>query len=157
MEHLTMKRSELFLGISFLLMFSTAVAHAAKNTTPKWRLEKDATHIVVGKVQSISSTHKVGGSYRLTYYVADILIDRVEKGESLKSGEVVQARYLSRAWVGTGTPPPNDSGHYPTAKQDDYVRVYLVNNGYNGQGYTTDGGYDVYYKNGFEILAPQNR
>jgi hypothetical protein len=32
------------------------------------------------------------------------------------------------------------------------VRAYLVNHGYNGAGYTKDGGYDVYYKNGFEIL-----
>ena len=33
------------------------------------------------------------------------------------------------------------------------VRAYLVNHGYNGAGYTTDGHYDVYYKNGFEILG----
>ncbi len=149
-----MKRTGLFLSILFLSILSAASAHAAKNTTPKWRLEKDATHIIVGKVQSVSFTHKIGGSYQVTYYVADIVIDRVEKGEGLKSGEIVHPRYLSRAWVGTGTLPPNDSGHYPTPKQDDYVRVYLVNSGYNGQGYTTDGGYDVYYKNGFEILKP---
>ena len=40
----------------------------------------------------------------------------------------------------------------PRPKENGTVRAYLVNQGYNGAGYTTDGHYDVYYKNGFEIL-----
>jgi hypothetical protein len=76
----------------------------------------------------------------------------VEKGAGLKAGDVVQVRYLSRAWRGSGPQLPGDLGHSPRPKQDDSVRVYLVNQGYNGGGYTTDGRYDVYYNNGFEIL-----
>ena len=53
--------------------------------------------------------------------------------------------------------PARYSGHRPIPKEGDAVRAYLVNKGYNGAGYTTDGGYDVYYKNGFEILAPPTR
>ena len=71
--------------------------------------------------------------------------------------DVVLARYRRRKWQGIGTPPPGDSGHRPIPKEGDAVRAYLVNKGYNGAGYTTDGGYDVYYKNGFEILAPPTR
>ena len=33
------------------------------------------------------------------------------------------------------------------------MRVYLVNHGYNGAGYTTDGRYDVYYKNRREFFG----
>ena len=125
---------------------------AAKLLTPKPQLEKEATHIVVGKVRSISSTQQVKGEWGFTNYVAEIAIDKVEKGEGLKAGDDVQVRYYSQGWRGSGSPPPFDSGHSPRPKQDDSVRVYLVNHGYNGAGYTTDGRYDVYYKNGFEIL-----
>jgi hypothetical protein len=50
-------------------------------------------------------------------------------------------------------PPPGDSGHAPVPRKTDRVRVYLVNKGYNGAGQDTDGGYDVYFKNGFEVLT----
>ncbi len=125
---------------------------AAKALTPKAQLEKAATHIVVGKVGSISSTTNLHGQYATTTYTANIAIDRVEKGEGVKPGDVVEVRYLATGWRGSGPPPPFDSGHSPRPKQNDTVRAYLVNKGYNGAGYTTDGRYDVYYKNGFEIL-----
>jgi hypothetical protein len=32
--------------------------------------------------------------------------------------------------------------------------VFVVNAGYNGFGTTTDGGYDVFGRNGWEILSP---
>jgi hypothetical protein len=89
--------------------------------------------------------------------VADIVIVKVDKGHRLKVGGVVHARYLTTGWRGNGTPAPHDSGHRPIPKTDDSVRAYLVNKGYNGAGYTTDGGYDVYYNNGFEILGSPTR
>jgi hypothetical protein len=130
---------------------NTAV-FAAKAITPKAQLEKEATHIVVGKVRSISSSQQLKSQWAFTNYVAEIVIDKVEKGEGLKAGDVAQVRYHSQGWRGSGSPPPYDSGHSPIPKQDDSVRVYLVNRGYNGAGYTADGRYDVYYKNGFEVL-----
>ncbi len=74
-----MRRGALLLGILFLSMLSIASAQAAKATTPKWQLERDASHVVVGKVETLSFIHKVEGSYRITYHVADNLIDKVEK------------------------------------------------------------------------------
>jgi hypothetical protein len=132
--------------------FANTAVFAAKAYTTKAQLEKAATHIVVGKVRSISITQHVDAQWAFTNYVAAITIDRVEKGEGLKAGDIVQVRYHSQGWRGSGSPPPYDSGHSPTPKQDDTVRAYLVNRGYNGAGYTTDRHYDVYYKNGFEIL-----
>ncbi len=130
----------------------TTPVFAAKALTPKAQLEKAATHVVVGKVGSISSTTKLDAQYETTTYLAQIAINRIEKGDGLKPGDVVEVRYLTRGWRGSGSPPPFDSGHSPRPKQNDAVRAYLVNKGYNGAGYTTDGHYDVYYTTGFEIL-----
>lgn len=130
---------------------NTAV-FAAKAITPRAQLEKEAMHIVVGKVRSITSTANQNAQYATTNYAAVIAISGVEKGDGLKPGDIVEVRYVSRAWRGSGSPPPFDSGHSPRPKENDTVRAYLVNQGYNGAGYTTDGHYDVYYKNGFEIL-----
>ncbi len=141
------------LAAALLLALSSATTvFAAKAFTPKAQLEKAATHVVVGKVGSISSTTNLDAQYATTTYTAQIAINRVEKGEGLKPGDVVEVRYLTRGWLGSGSPPPFDSGHSPRPKENDAVRAYLVNQGYNGAGYTTDGRYDVYYKNGFEIV-----
>jgi hypothetical protein len=150
-----MKRSAAvsFFAAVGLVTLALAPGHAAKPSTSKAQLEKDATHILVGKVRSISSSRNMTGQYEITGYIAEIEVDKVEKGPGVKAGDVVRVRYVSNAWRGAGPPPPHDSGHRPRPKQDDYVRVYLVTQGYNGTGYTTDGGYDVYYNNGFEILV----
>ena len=42
------------------VVLAAATAYAAKPSTPKARLETDATHIIVGKVRSISSSRKIG-------------------------------------------------------------------------------------------------
>ncbi len=132
-----------------IAVYASTPVFAAKALTPKTQLEKAATHVVVGNVMSISSTTKLDAQYATTAYQAQIAIDRVEKGDDLKAGDVVEVRYLFRSWRGSGPPLPFDSGHSPRPKQNDTVRAYLVNQGYNGAGYTTDGHYD---KNGFEIL-----
>jgi hypothetical protein len=148
-----MRRRTLFTGAFLLAVFAVSASYAVKPATPKKQLEKEATHIVTGKVQDISSTTQHSGEYDLVYYIAEIAVDKIEKGEGLKTGEVVNARYRWTKSRGIGVPPPGDPGHRPTPVKGDSVRVYLVNKGYNGAGYTTDGGYDVYYNDGFEILA----
>jgi hypothetical protein len=141
------------LAAALLVAVSAATAvFAAKALTPKARLEKAATHVVVGKVRSITFTASRDAQFATTNYAAVIAISGVEKGDGLNPGDVVEVRYVSRAWRGSGSPPPFDSGHSPRPKEKDTVRAYLVNQAYNGAGYTTDGHYDVYYKNGFEIL-----
>ena len=142
------------LGAFLLAMFMASAAYAWKAATPKAKLEKDATHIVVGKVRYISSSKTVAPQFETTNYVAEIVVDRIEKGQGLNAGDVVHARYH---WTESRTPYVGDPGHRPRPNKDDSVRVYLVNQGHNGAGYTTDGGYDVYYFEGFEILAPLTR
>src|SRR5262245_54621899 len=142
------------LGAFLLAVLTASAAFGLKAATPKAKLEKDATHIVVGKVRSISFSKIVFSQSETTNYVAEIVIDRIEKGQGLKAGDVVHARYH---WTESRTPYVGDPGHRPRPNKDDSVRAYLVNRGYNGAGYTTDGGYDVYYFEGFEILVPLTR
>jgi hypothetical protein len=156
-QGIQMQRCALFSGTFLLAVFAISTAYAAKPSTPTKQLEKDATHIVVGKVQSISSSTQHSGEYDITNYIAEIAVDKIEKGDGLETGDVVHTRYKWTKWRGIGTPPPGDPGHRPTPNEGDSVRVYLVNKGYNGAGYTTDGGYDVYYNNGFEILTQPTR
>jgi hypothetical protein len=152
-----MRRHLLFAGTCLLAAFTMATAHAAKPATPKEQLEKDATHIIVGRVQSISSTTQRYGKYDIANYVAAIVVAELEKGVGLKAGDIIHARYKWTTWLSSGSRPVGDPGHWPTPHEGDAVRVYLVNKGYNGGGYTTDGGYDVYYNNGFEILTQAAR
>src|SRR6516225_2230334 len=112
-------------GSAFLLTLALATAHAAKPATPKAQLEKEATHILLGKVQSISFSRNTADQWEITIYIAEIKVDKVEKGSGVNAGDVVQVRYVSNAWRGASPPPEGDSGHRPTPKQDDYVRVYL--------------------------------
>jgi hypothetical protein len=143
------------LALASVLLFALSAKSAvlaAKILTPQPQLRAAATHIIVGKIVSISDARHINGDYATTTHLAKINISEVEKGGGLSVGDVVEVRYLSRAWTGRGSPPPGDSGHSPLPKPGEKVRAYLVNNGYNGAGYTTDGHYDVYYKNGFEIL-----
>ena len=107
-----MKAGTLAATLLLAVSANTAV-FAAKALTPKAQLEKAATHIVVGKVRSISSTTNEHAQYVTITYVAQIAIDRVEKGDGLKQGDAVEVRYLSLAWRGSGSPPPFDSGHSP--------------------------------------------
>jgi hypothetical protein len=152
-----MKWCTISAAMFMLAALAASGALAAKRLSSKAELEEGATHIIVGKVRSIISTEHVAPNWLTTTYFANVSIDKIEKGQGLKVGGIVQLRYMHLSWQGAGSPPPHDSGHSPTPKNDDFVRVYLVNNGYNGAGYTKDGGYDVYYKNGFEILVQPAR
>ena len=133
--------------VVLLAGFAASAAYAAKALTPKAQLEKEATNIIVGKVRSIASSTALTSQYKHITYVAVIGVDSVEKGAGLQAGHVVYAHYWSKAWIGVGAPPPDDSGHWPSPKTNDVVRVYLT-------GKNKESGYDVYFKNGFDILAP---
>ena len=67
------------LAATLLVAVSAATAvFAAKALTPKAQLEKAATHIVVGKVRSITPTTNQAAQYATTAYAAVIAISDVE-------------------------------------------------------------------------------
>jgi hypothetical protein len=124
--------------------------------TPE-QMAKMATHIVQGKVRGIYTSTGKAGNYAQTYYVAELGIDQVEKGEGLKAGGLVYVRYWTQYWAGPGSPPPGTNGHRGLPKVGDAVRVYLVNKGYDGGGDVKDGGFNVVFADGFEALPNQKK
>lgn len=126
-------------------------ALAEKAPLSKKELEETATHIVVGKVQAIYSRQEQRGDYQYTHYVAEIKVDKVEKGEGPK--ELLYVRYLDIAWKGPGQVPPGPGGHYPVPKVAEDYRFYLARNAYDGfTRDNKDGGYNIIYGNGTEPL-----
>ncbi len=117
-------------------------------------LKKDATHIVVGKVTEVYSTTSKSQNSALTKFVAQIQIEKLEKGSGLKHGEVVYARYWDSKWIGKQPGPPGaDDGYSPMPKVGDHVRAFLAqNSSQGGMGQQSDGGYDVLIPNGFEVV-----
>jgi hypothetical protein len=67
------------LGAILLAVFTASSAHAWKILTPRAKLEKDATHIVVGKVRSIYFNKIVRAQFETTNYLAEIVVDRSKR------------------------------------------------------------------------------
>ncbi len=116
-----------------------------------------ATHVVQGKVKGVYASSGKAGDYQQTHYVAELTIDKVEKGDGLKEKQLIYVRYWTQHWAGRGKPPPGTNGHRGLPAVGDAVRVYLVNKGYDGGGHVGDGGYNVVFADGFEALKPEKK
>ena len=88
-----------------VVLGQTLVAQASKIDSTPEQLKKEATHIVVGKVTEIFSSTAKGKDFAITRFVAQIQIEKLEKGTGLKPGKLVYARYSDMKWLGK-TPPP---------------------------------------------------
>jgi hypothetical protein len=124
--------------------------------TPE-EMQEMATHVVQGKVKGVYSSTAKAGNYQRTHYVAELMIDKIEKGTGLKEKQLVYVRYWTQYWVGSGPPEPGTAGHRRIPSAGDAVRVYLVNKGYDGGGQVTDGGYNVVFADGFEALKAEKK
>ena len=135
-----------------LLLLATSLALAEKRPYSKKELEETATHIVVGKVQAIYSRTEREGNYEYVRKVAEVKIDKVEKGKI--SEGLVYVRYWSREWKGLGLPPPGGQSYEPQPKKGQPCRFYLAKNAYDGwsKDENQDGGYNVVYVNGVEPI-----
>ena len=129
--------------ILFVLTISIVVAGSAMaEIAPKSKekLEQSASHIVVGKVAAIYSSTSKGENYLKMNSVAEIAVEKIDKGEGVKPGNVVHARYWSQQWIGKSLPEPGASGHNRPVRGST-VRIYLTKK---------EGRYDVVLPNGFE-------
>jgi len=112
------------------------------------QLRSQSSDIVAGKVVAIYSYDKSGtpeetrrGAWVDTRSVAEVQVTKVEKGESLKPGQVAFVRFWHakerpRGWAGpSGNHPPKVDGSY---------RIFA--------SHAKDGGCDVLVPNGFESL-----
>ena len=130
-------------------LFPVVVLRAAVPNQSVENLQKNATHIVVGKVTKIGHDTTTSGNYEETKYVAEISVTSVEKGEGIIVNEVIKVRYGQRKWIGAGSPPPGSNGHRGLPKKDGTNRVYLKK--VKGRGY------DVEFPNGFESIKPDEK
>ncbi len=135
-----------------VLIFAPAVARSEKANMSAEQLRKAATHIVTGTVEAIYVREVEEGSWKVKHHVAEVAIDKVEKGDDLKSGGLVYARYWTRRWNSRKPMPPSTTGHRGIPKEGDSLRIYLARNAYHGFGTGKDGGFDVFGANGFEKL-----
>ena len=89
--------------------------------------------------------------YEYDHKVAEVKIDKVEKGKVLEN--LVYVRYWIRAWKRIGMPPPGGQSYHPQPKKGDQYRFYLAKNSYDGwTDENQDGGYNVVYVNGVQPI-----
>jgi hypothetical protein len=138
----------------FIAVLLLAGARAEKPNMSPEALRKTATHVVTGQVVGVYERTESAGDWKYTRYVAEIRVDRSEKGEGINKGDLIYARYWQRGWVGRGQAPPSTNGHRGLPDPGQSVRVYLARNAYDG--FSTDnkdGGFNVIGANGFEALG----
>ena len=149
-----MKLKRVVIAVAVVLLQVSAIRAEKASMSPA-KLRETATHVVVGKVSAIFSRQQTVGDWKYTNYVAEITVDKIEKGEKkmIKTGELAYVRYWKRTWIGEGKLPTSTTGHRGLPSAGDTVRVYLARNAYDGfTGKNMDGGFNVIGANGFEKI-----
>ena len=132
----------------------TPVRAEKVNMSPE-ALRETATHVIMGQVTAVYERTETTGDWKYTKYVAEIRVEACEKGDGIKKGDLVYARYWRRAWIGKGLVPPSTAGHRGLPSDGESLRVYLARDAYDGFGFDNkDGGLNVIGANGFEKLKP---
>jgi hypothetical protein len=143
------------LPIALAALLLAGSARAEKVPLSPEELRKTATHIVVGQVAAVYTRSETAGDWKYTHYVAEVRVAETEKGDGLKKGDLVYARYWHRQWVGAGKQPPSTAGHWPVPAAGETARIYLARNAYDGFTFDNkDGGFNVIGGNGVEPLKP---
>ena len=75
-------------------------------------LKDMSTHIVVGKLRMVYRSVEMHGDFQYTHGIAEIAVEKVEKGVGPKGGEVVYVRFWNDIWIGKGPVPPHSDGHH---------------------------------------------
>ncbi|HKB05713.1 MAG TPA: hypothetical protein VKD90_26070 [Gemmataceae bacterium] len=146
-----------FLPITLAALVLAGTAHAEKVPLSPEELRKTATHVVVGQVAAVYARTETAGDWKYTHYVAEVRVAETEKGDGLKKGDLVYARYWQRQWVGRDKQPPSTIGHRGLPSNGETIRIYLARNAYDGFGNTNDGGFNVIGANGFEPHKPAGK
>src|SRR5262249_2903614 len=136
---------------------STRGLRAEKVDMTAEELRDTATHVIVGKVTGIYERKEDAGDWKYTKYVAEVQIEKSEKGEVLRAGEMAYARYWRRQYAGKEKfPPPSTNGHRGLPAAGQKLRIYLARNAYDGFSQDNrDGGLNVIGANGFDALPPE--
>ena len=105
--------------------------------------EEKSTHILTGTVTAIYSKITRDASNETMHGIAEVRVESVEKGEGMKSGQVVYVRFWHHLkWLGKGNPTPGPSGHQNIPSEGQKVKICVVR--------SADGSHDVFYVGGFK-------
>lgn len=115
-------------------------------------LRKTATHVAVGNVQAVYEYIEYMDKWVYKRFVTEVRILENEKGEGLKKGDLLYARYWQRTWQGEGAAPSANFGHKALPCIGETQRIYLTRNAPDGFGENKDGGFNVIGANGFEKI-----
>ena len=118
------------LGIVTVFVLGIVDLQAAKVPMSQKELEKEANHIVSGKVISVtakvqkSKIERALGLHRDKMYTIKLKVASVSKGAGVKVGQEI----LIGAWQpSTRIPPvPGLQGHEPIPEKGDTVKMYLL-------------------------------
>ena len=127
----------------------TVGLQAAKVPMSQKELEKESSHIVSGKVISVttkvqkSKFERSLGLHRDKVYTIKLKVESVSKGTGMKVGQEI----LIEAWQpSTRIPPvPGLQGHEPVPGKGDEVKMYLLKN-------KKEKAYQPLLPNGIEII-----
>ena len=120
------------IGIVTIFALGIGGLQAAKVPMSQKELEKESSHIVSGKVISVtakvqkSKFEQALGFHRDRVYIIKLRVESVSKGTGVK----VDQEILIGAWQpSTRIPPvPGLQGHEPIPEKGDTVRMYLLKN-----------------------------
>lgn len=143
----------LCMALAAVAWFVPQVVEAAKPKMKEPDMRKMATHVIVGKITAIYKKESETDKQKETRYVAEVKVEKVEKGTGLQVGGLTYVRYWSLEWIGEGFAPPDAELHFshnPRPKQR--LRMYLTKNTYDGAGENNDGGLNVIFQDGFMTL-----
>ncbi len=144
----TPTRTTALLFTCLFYLISSHLVQALKAPYPKEQLKQIATDIVVGKVQAIYSRTEREGKYEYVRKVAEVKIEKIEKGKV--TDKLIYVRYFDMQPIGKITFGPGSYSPQPT-KGGTY-RFYLARNAYYGweRDGADEGGYNVVYVNGIQ-------
>jgi hypothetical protein len=132
-----------FIALSLAWLSLIGVTHAVKVDMPG-QAERESSNILTGTITAIYSKITRDSSYEWNHSVAAVRIEKVEKGDGLKAGDLIYVRYIGGTkWVGKGAMPPGPGGHNNVPAEGQRRTICLTKN--------PDGGLDVYYVSGFKM------
>jgi hypothetical protein len=107
-----MRSKSTFLLLSLAAFCATAVVTRGE-IAPKSpeQLAKSNT-IVVGKINGIYRDTTRSENWEDHHGVVEIAVESVERGENVKPGDIIFARFWNRYWIGKKNPPPYGTGHH---------------------------------------------
>jgi hypothetical protein len=120
------------IGIVIIFALGIGGLQAAKVPMSQKELEKESSHIVSGKVISVTAKVQKSkiepslGLHRDKVYTIKLKVASVSKGNGVKVGQEI----LIEAWQpSTRIPPvPGLQGHEPVPEKGDTVEMYLLKN-----------------------------